>query len=577
MPVRHWVLIWVLASFSIQSTLGWCADGPAHAPPSQVPASGSVEKFIEIQKLGELAQSPDWTLIIAGIAMALWGGQKVVGVIGDFVSTAAPAAARVWQFNSALVLGKKVGGELDRLANDLKPLALSAKTAADEYVAHINAIPEKVPHRRSIHGQSPDDVAILLLSPEMRLAISANARGREWLRQYDAKKANFEKERDALIARFVSGIDGLKTFSNQVNTLGSGLLRSEEMVHRPLVYDLAPAPYGRPGTMTMTLDGFPAEVPDPRAVPQMLAHAIARCGDLMAKLGMAKNRNVVRMQLDMLIKPAAYLGVVGIGIGLYSWGAKRLKARTNSQPEQLIEQAKQKAKQDAVREVIRSTELVALADQLKEARLNGKDADVKEIYRVLREGLRKRLPEMAQTIRQHSDPVLRDKADFENNLWKFMRDDAMADALIDSALAEAGSLELKAGTSEGVFAPIYSTDPTSAPQVNRLLIRNYGSTLKYLWPKLALDPTTIGVDAAQLAELVTETAPQMKDIAEKRRRRLEPPPPADPKPAAGAGMTGATGSSSQKSGPTVDLASAGSTDSGVALPTLGVPPEKPPK
>ncbi len=523
------LLIWFLTlSLSAQTTLRGAEPQSAPTAPANVPPS--VEKVLELQKLVELADSPDWVLVMLGIGVGFWGGKGLMGDVSTIVTTSLPAAVKLHRAIKILKMGEDAEKALLKLGEDLRPLGKEAKVAADSLQNHLNNVPKRMSHRSNLQNQKFDEVRDHLAKPGVRETISETAAGKTWLGEYDRLLKEQQRTQAVLLERFVNGTATLSELSGKANRLAHGYLRMEDLAHRPLKYDAVPMQFGPIGGTNIYMDGgFIGEVPDPRNLTLFAHGPLTRCGDLIAKIRAARDRNLVQLKVDSVVKPSAHLATLGLGLGLYRWGASLVQHRTNNTPDVLLEQQKSKAQAETFREIIRSGELNNLTDQLREARKTGKDQDVREVYRVFREALRQQLPEMAESIRQKTDPVLREKADFEKNLWAFLRNDEMADAIFDVSLGEAARLEAKTTSPETVFNLLLSSEVESKPQVDRLLMRHYGTALKFLWPKLTFDGNAIPVDAAHIADAVSASGPKLQEIIKARTLKKSTSTTGEPK------------------------------------------------
>jgi hypothetical protein len=311
--------------------------------PSEVPPS--VRQFFELQKLAELTQSPDWALVIAGIAIAFWGGRQIVGDIGVVFTTTLPAAVRYRELSKVLKIGEEAESALTRMAEEMKPLGREAQRAAFSLQTHINGFPDKLSHRRNIQNKRPVLVAEKLSEPGVREAIAAHPKGKAWLAEYD-RLAAFQKEAESrLIERFLTGTGELLKFSDRANEAGRGNFRNANLPHRPIVYGVVPMINGPPGSLSVKMDGgFYMDVPDPSFLHFATHSALTKCGDLLARVRSALDQNLVAIRVGSVFVPASHLATAALGVGMYRWGAEMVRERTKSSVDELLEKAKARAR-----------------------------------------------------------------------------------------------------------------------------------------------------------------------------------------------------------------------------------------
>ncbi len=495
------------------------ADTPAKPKAPNLP--DSVGKIVELEKLIELTENPDWLLVIGGIAIAFWGTNQLTGDVGNLLTSSLPAAVKLSRLVKILKLGDETGRALTEMAADLKSVGGLAKRTADALKAHLDSVPEGLAYRPSLQGKRPDEVRDALARAGVRERISQDPRGEQWLRDYDRLNGKNTDAQRIVMDRFIAGISSLEALSQKANDASRGYFRMEELAHKPVRFSIKPMEYGPAGAFHLHSDGgFLLEANDPSQIYLLGNMPATRCAEIMAKVRTAYDKNVVAAKTGALFGPASHLGVIALGYSLYRLGANLVRNRTQSSPNEIIAAQKSQAQQEVVRELIRTGEITNVADLIREYRRAGKDADVKELYKIFREILRKRLPSIAQQLRGRTDAMLREKADFEGKLWSFLQDDEAADAILDSALAEAAQAELKTTNPDTVFGLMFSNDSGSQPQIERLLMRHYGTTVKYLWPTLSVDGSAIPVDASVFADAVGQTASPLGELSKARKKRL---------------------------------------------------------
>lgn len=530
--LKWFVHSWVALSLVLAPVRPAYAQAPTEEQKpksSQLPGTGSLERFQEVQDFLEASKDPDWLLTIGGVALALLAAQRLIrGLFSDVPAQVVPAFVRLRRVKKALTMGDEIQKEMGELIPDMIKNAESARTAAEALTHHLRNVPPKMPYRQRLKKGTVAEIEALLSDEHIRKELDNHPRSRKWIKAYQELRATYNTEMSALVKQYNQGALILRQFSDHTNSLAEGVFMMDALRHKPTEYRARLADEKPPGETHLSLDsGFTKEVTDPSTLPRELHSPRTTCKNLYSRLHLEKTRARMTLLRQGLMRPTAEVALVGTGMAAYFYGSKRIRNRHNADPQQLVEQARAMEQLEAVRTANRMQELNSLAQTLEEARSSKGENHVKlnQVYATLRKVLREHLDDLADDLRFHTSRGARDAAGFDDAITRFREDDAFANRVIDAALADAASTELKTTDVSGLYGLLVPKEGSSpSPMRDRLLMKNFAFSAKYLWPRLTIEGNGQPIQASTVANIVKQAAPLLDDLAKPRT------PPAGDKP-----------------------------------------------
>lgn len=389
--------------------------------------------------------------------------------------------------------------------------------------------PHNMPLAREFRAiETPRQLEDWLENPSVR-AYLANPRKDivAWKKKLDEAVAKEDLAFVAMQQHYRGIAQEVQDHLKAVDRKGTCVLFMTRLIQAEVQYELARYPFERFGNYYVKNDSFFSSFTSGRRVHEALLplDKLVRATEKDIRTETKVNKCA---RLNAMLVPATAGLLAGVGALLRGASNRRLRDATGQTGDQLVTTNKERDKEVQDAKTKDATEPPAVAKRLAEAREKADETDLRDFYAAMRQELTKKdgLPKIASAIRNSG--VVSKQAlatfKFDEKLQAFLSDPAVADGILDAALAEAASG--RASDVSSIKQLLFSDDKSKAAFRDKTLALLYPSVVKALWAGLVVDTSLYPIDDEMFSKMLKNTMPQFDAIGARYRARPRPATPA---------------------------------------------------
>jgi|GEM_PF-5681896 len=492
------------ASTAPQGAANAAADGAANT--SELPATSSLERVAEMQQLFvDMSKNPFWFAASASIYVGFFVLHKALGYLFEDIPKVIflvralrktlPADADSTHFFDTLEKDLKQYGEAAKaFSSEVKDLERRRRVMMIEIDLSNEANDRNFRGaigyaRRQLKDLTPlEQIEKIKADKNIRNRFKRSEAGRKWLQRFDKHHDAYLAHQDSLGKEFDEIRTSISKLSEHINNASQGWIRNDELRHRSMRIDLQPAKAGEIGTMRHYHDaGNFSDVRDPRDLPEMVNTSVINCRDQYSKLGHQRDKLRRELILRGAVKPGI-LAAIGAGSWFsYSYSSGKIKKQFNADPTEIVAQQKSNATAQIVKDAVQSTSPIKMQEAIHAWRKNKNNPKAAKLFDVLTTSVKSHLKSMANDINTLSSGQI-DGAAIEERLAQFEKDPNSLEDVVEMALADAASLELKISDPmelEGILLAELKDGPKYLKR-DTLLSNQVGLIPKYAWQTLGV-------------------------------------------------------------------------------------------
>lgn len=493
---------------------------------ADLPATASLEKVAEFQQLFvDMAKNPFWFAASASIYVGFFVLHKTLSYLFEdipkviFVIRALrktlPADAESTRFFDVLERDlQQYADAASAFAREVKDLERRRRVLMTEIDVHNQSLDRKFRDavsyaRKVLKDLTPlEQMKQISSDDRIRNRMKQSESGRKWLSRFDKHYHAYLDHQDSLQREFGEIHKSISQLSEHINNASMGWVRNESLRHRPLDINLKPVASGDIGTMRHFHDsGFFSDVKDPRDLPAMVNTAVVNCRDQYTKLGQQRDKLRRELVLRGAVKPIALTGAGVLSWLGYRYSSSKIKKQFNAEPAEIVAKQKTDATAQIVKDAVQSTSPIKMQEAIHAWRNNKSNPKAAKLFDVLTTSVKSHLKAMAHDINTLSAGKI-DGAAIEERLAQFEKDPGSLEDVVEMALADAASLELKISDPmelEGILLAELKDGPKYLKR-DTLLSNQVGLIPKYAWQTLGVTnlPISSTTNSSLLKVMKTE-------------------------------------------------------------------------